>query len=197
MSIRMRDPRRVNALARPLSDYTVFDVETTGFNPAEGAELVEIGAVRVRNNKPVDSYESLIRPTGSVPAEITLLTGINDDLVSTERPVDTVYREFQKWLGPSEIVLAHNARFDMRFLDWAARESGEDFFPHWFLDTLEMSRRVDFDVEHHSVAALIVYYGIGDVEEHRGLADALQEYQLYERMKVKAFRLGMFDTQRS
>ena len=85
--------------------------------------------------------------------------------------------------------MAHNASFDLSFLDAAMKtvNGGMFFFPHRFVDTLEMSRKIHPEKPSHKVAVLIRDYGIGDVEEHRALSDATQENMLYEAMRREEF----------
>lgn len=180
-----RDPRRIDPLETPLYDYVVVDTETTGFKPSDGAKLIEIGAVKIHGGKLVDRYEQLIDPHQHIPEHITSLTGINDNMVYGQPDVRQAICEFDRWLGPRTIIMAHNATFDLRFLDAAMQtvNGGMFFFPHRFVDTLEMSRKIHPEKPSHKVSTLIRDYGIGDVEEHRALSDATQENMLYEAMR--------------
>lgn len=184
-----RDPRRVDPMRQPLYDYVVLDTETTGFKPADGAKLIEIGAVKVHDGNIIDRYEQLIDPHQPIPEHITDLTGITDMMVNGQPDISNVIPEFNKWLGERTIIMAHNATFDLSFLDAAMKTVvGERFFfPHPFLDTLEMSRKIHPEKASHKVAVLIRDYGIGDVEEHRALSDATQENMLYEAMRREEF----------
>lgn len=184
-----RDPRRIDPLETPLYDYVVVDTETTGFKPSDGAKLIEIGAVKIHGGKLVDRYEQLIDPHQHIPEHITSLTGINDNMVYGQPDVSQAICEFDRWLGPRTIIMAHNATFDLRFLDAAMKtvNGGMFFFPHRFVDTLEMSRKIHPEKPSHKVSTLIRDYGIGDVEEHRALSDATQENMLYEAMRREEF----------
>lgn len=183
------DPRRINPVERPLYDYAVLDTETTGLRPDAGAKLIEIGAVKVRRGKVIDRYERLVDPHQPIPDKITELTGITDDMVRGKADWGEAVLDFDRWLGHGTIVMAHNAPFDLGFLDAAmkAADGGGFFFPHRFVDTLEMSRRIHPEKRVHKVSELIRDYGIGDVEEHRALSDATQENMLYEAMRKERF----------
>lgn len=184
-----RDPRRIDPMKTPLYDYVVLDTETTGFKPENGAKLIEIGAVKIHDGKLVDRYEQLIDPHQPIPEYITSLTGINDSMVVGQPDVSQAIIRFDKWIGPRTIIMAHNASFDLSFLDAAMKtvNGGMFFFPHRFVDTLEMSRKIHPEKLSHKVAVLIRDYGIGDVEEHRALSDATQENMLYEAMRREEF----------
>lgn len=166
---RSDDPRRIPPLEAPLLDYVVVDTETTGLNPEDGAKLIEIGAVKVKNGRIVDTYSQLINPQMIVPPHITQLTGITTYDVSGKPTVKHAMKEFERWLGFETPFLAHNATFDLKFLDWATAETwpNRPLFDHPFLDTLEMSRDIHPEIRHHKVADLIKRYHVADVEQHR------------------------------
>lgn len=188
---RSDDPRRIPPLEAPLLDYVVVDTETTGLNPEDGAKLIEIGAVKVKNGRIVDTYSQLINPQMIVPPHITQLTGITTYDVSGKPTVKHAMKEFERWLGFETPFLAHNATFDLKFLDWATAETwpNRPLFDHPFLDTLEMSRDIHPEIRHHKVADLIKRYHVADVEQHRALSDAMQEQALYQIM-CKEYFLG-------
>ena len=143
---RSDDPRRIPPLEAPLLDYVVVDTETTGLNPEDGAKLIEIGAVKVKNGRIVDTYSQLINPQMIVPPHITQLTGITTYDVSGKPTVKHAMKEFERWLGFETPFLAHNATFDLKFLDWATAETwpNRPLFDHPFLDTLEMKAELPF-----------------------------------------------------
>lgn len=181
------DVRRLNPLSKPLHTYTVLDVETTGFNPATSS-LIEIGAVQIVNDHVADTFEQLIHITNPIPEPVTKLTGITNTALAGKPSEAEVIRQFMQWLPADDIILAHNAAFDMSFLDLAIQDAQlGKWFGHRFIDTLEMSRRLHPQWKHHRVADLIVRYGIADSEAHRGLADSLQEATLYRIMRREAF----------
>ena len=184
------DPRRIDPFDRPLHNYVVIDTETTGLDPYKGSRLLEIGAVCVHHDRIVDTFETLVNPHQHVPGKITQLTGITDAM--TQRGVDAgmAVRMFASWLHPEDILLAHNAPFDMSFLDKATRDMSHDrqrFFPHLYLDTLQFSRQLHPERRSHRVANLIRDYDIADHEEHRALSDATQEERLYRKMREEYF----------
>ena len=90
--------------------------------------------------------------------------------------------------------MAHNASFDMSFLDNAVQLAyleRDARFAHPFVDTLDLSRRLHPEKRSHKVSTLIVDYHIADMEEHRALSDARQEWMLYRAMRDEAELLGM------
>ena len=100
--------------------------------------------------------------------------------------VREVMDEFARWCSDTAVVMAHNASFDMSFLDNAVQLAYADRdarFAHHFVDTLDLSRRLHPEKRSHKVSTLIVDYHIADMEEHRALSDAKQEWMLYRAMR--------------
>lgn len=185
-----RDPRSLDPLAFPLHQYVMLDTETTGLDPRTGARLLEIGMARVKNDHVAEVFDTLVNPMQPIPPAITELTGLTDSDVRTAPDLAEAMRRFEQWLEPDDIIIAHNAPFDMMFLDLAIREATGNkkrFLTHLYVDTLSMSRLLHPERAHHSVVALIRAYGIGEGEEHRALSDALQEEQLYRILRGEAF----------
>ena len=94
--------------------FVVFDTETTGFNAAGGDQMIEIGAVKIKDGVIIDRFDELINPGKHIPDNITALTLISDDMVKDASDEETVTKKFLKWSG-SNIMVAHNAKFDISF----------------------------------------------------------------------------------
>lgn len=136
---RSGDSRRLDPLSGRFTDYIVIDTETTGLSVRKGAKLIEIGAVKIRNDELVDEFDQLINPFEHVPSRITGLTGIDDGMLLGKPDVREVMDEFARWCSDTAVVMAHNASFDMSFLDNAvqlAYSERDARFAHHFVDTL-------------------------------------------------------------
>jgi DNA polymerase III epsilon subunit family exonuclease len=184
----------LDPLSGRFTDYIVIDTETTGLSVRKGARLIEIGAVKIHNDELVDEFDQLINPFEHVPSRITGLTGIDDSMLLGKPDVREVMDEFARWCSDTAVVMAHNASFDMSFLDNAVQLAYADRdarFAHHFVDTLDLSRRLHPEKRSHKVSTLIVDYHIADMEEHRALSDAKQEWMLYRAMRDEAELLGM------
>ena len=102
-----------NYIKRIIKDYCVLDTETTGLS-ARTDEIIEIGIVKVRDNKIVDRYSQLIKPKKKISRFITDLTGITNEMVKGKPSILEVEDEFLSFIG-SDIIIGHNTSFDIRF----------------------------------------------------------------------------------
>ena len=97
------------------NQYVILDFETTGLDAAS-SEIIEIGAIRVRGLVEQERFHALVRPKGQIPDAVVLLTGITQDMVSAERPLEDLITQFAAFLGDDPIV-AHNSSLEQDFLD--------------------------------------------------------------------------------
>ncbi len=166
-----------------VDDYTAVDIETTGLSP-QYCSIIEIGAVRVRNQKPEEEFSLLINPGFRIPKEITQLTGITDSLVRSAAPITEVLPLFRAFLG-DDIVLGHNVNFDINFLYDKSEAIGLEPLTNNFIDTMRLSRSFYPEYSHHRLGDLMERFGITRDQAHRGLADCYSALSCYEYMKEK------------
>lgn len=151
--------------------FVVFDLETTGLSPAR-SRIVEIGAQRVEHLSPSTSFETLVNPGVPLPAAITSLTGIGSGEVRAAPGADLAVRRFLSFAGDAALV-AHNARFDMGFLDRAVERLTGRRVAAPVVDTVWLARRLlggrttRFGLQH-----LSHFFGTSATPCHRALADA-------------------------
>lgn len=162
-------------------EYVVFDCETTGLRPSDGDRLVAIGAVRVREGRPLDEdrFERLINPGIKIPRASTRIHGIDDVMVADARRDDDVLREFRAYVGDA-VLVAHNAAFDMKFLHLAEARAGVRF-DRPVLDTLLMSAWLHPARKRHDLDGLLRDEGIAMAQRHSALADAAATAELFSR----------------
>ena len=166
----------VNIVVRPddrdlmSSTYVVFDTETTGFNAAGADQMIEIGAVKIRDGMIIDKFDELIDPKRPIPEKITELTCITDDMVRGKDDEETVTRKFLEWTGDLPMV-AHNAKFDISFIESAMRKYGLGEFTNTVIDTLELSRVLDQGYSRHGLSALVKRYNVPWEEDAHHRAD--------------------------
>jgi DNA polymerase-3 subunit alpha (Gram-positive type) len=118
--------------------YVVFDLETTGFSP-EYAEIIEIGTVRVENGQIKDSFQTYVKPLKYIPREITALTGITAAMTENAPEIDTALPKFISFIK-DDILVAHNASFDCRFIGMACLMLGYDI-KNTVMDSLKLARK--------------------------------------------------------
>jgi len=149
----------------------VVDLETTGGSPG-ASRITEIGAVRLEGLVVVDRFSMLVDPGRPIPAHITGITGIDDELVRGAPPIDVALPAFMAFAG-HDVLVAHNAPFDLRFLNYERRRLIGDYFQNAWLDTLVLARRLlGTRVERHDLATLAHWAGAPVTPCHRALADA-------------------------
>lgn len=120
--------------------FTVVDLETTGTVPGY-ARITEIGAVRLEGGREVGTFSSLVNPGVPIPPFITAITGIDDALVAAAPRIDEVLPRFAAFARDS-VLVAHNAPFDLAFLDYELTRLERRTFPRPALDTLRLARRL-------------------------------------------------------
>lgn len=163
------------------NSYVALDLETTGLDPVHN-EIIEIGAVKVENNKIVDTYQTLVRCQGLINPQIIKLTGITPQMASQGiASEDALYEiiEFCK----NYIILGHNIQFDFSFLK-AKAVACKQTFSSFGIDTLKIARKVLPELEKRSLEFLSAYYHIPVDASHRALDDArtaMHLYQIFQR----------------
>jgi DNA polymerase-3 subunit epsilon len=155
------------------ADFTVVDVETTGWSPGK-AGITEVGAVRVRRGEVVAEFTSLVNPGTPVPAPITELTGISDPMLALAPPIAAVLPGLLAFAEGS-VLAAHNAPFDLGFLTAACAAAGLTWPGFEVLDTLRLARHLmatPDEVPDCKLRTLAAYFGTPVQPSHRALADA-------------------------
>ncbi len=150
--------------------YVIFDLETTGFYPNSGDSIIEIGAVKIKNCEVIDRYDELINPNTLVSDEITKITGISNDMLKGKRNEEECVKDFMNWVGGLPMV-AHNAKFDLSFLDMAYLKYNLGRINNVIIDTLGLSRYLESNERYHNLATLVKRYNIPWDEEKHHRAD--------------------------
>ncbi|HET7522003.1 MAG TPA: PolC-type DNA polymerase III [Bacillales bacterium] len=165
-------PIAYNEAHRKLLDetYVVFDVETTGLS-AVYDKIIELAAVKVKNGEIIDRFERFANPHQSLSQTTVDLTGITDDMVENAPEIEDVLKAFHEFTGDG-ILVAHNASFDMGFLNVGYRHIGFEKAANPVVDTLELGRFLYPELKNHRLDTLCKKFNIDLEQHHRAIYDA-------------------------
>lgn len=171
-------------LDRKLSEltYTVFDTETTGLEPSNGDEIIQIGAARIVNNRLLrqEVFDQILDPERPLKPESIPIHGITEDMVRGKPNIDVVLPAFHEFCEDT-VLIAHNAAFDMRFLQLKEERTGIRFSQP-VLDTLLLSAVVHPNQESHKLDVILERLGISIGTRHNALEDALATAEVFLKM---------------
>ncbi len=177
---------RPNDLPLKETTFVVFDTETTGFNAGGEDQMIEIGAVKICGDEIIDRFDELIDPKRPLPQKITELTCITDSMLKGKDDEETVTKRFLEWVGDLPMV-AHNAKFDISFIEMAMKKYNLGEFKNTVIDTLELSRVIDQGYARHGLSALVKRYNVPWEEDahHRADYDAEGTAKVFSKMVQK------------
>jgi DNA polymerase-3 subunit epsilon len=180
-------------LDRSLSElaYTVFDTETTGLEPSNGDEMIQIGAARIINNRLLrqETFDQLIDPECPLKPESIPIHGITEDMVLGKPNIDVVLPAFYEFCEDT-VLIAHNAAFDMRFLQLKEERTGLRFAQP-VLDTLLLSAVVHPNQESHKLDVILERLGVQIGARHNALEDALATGEVFLKLVPLLANMGI------
>jgi DNA polymerase-3 subunit alpha (Gram-positive type) len=174
------------------TDFVVFDLETTGAK-SPPCRIMEIGAYRVRGGRIIEEFQTLVNPETAIPPFISQLTGITNQMVRNAPKFGEVAENFLDFIGDS-VLVAHNAQFDMRFLNHEINRVYAEYRvanPH--LCTVRLSRRLLPDMENHRLKTLADYFSVSLVNHHRAAPDAHATAHVFVNLLERLRNLGIRD----
>ncbi len=169
--------------------FVAVDIETTGCCPGS-SDVIEIGATLIEGGRLVGSFESFVHPHQQIPPSIVELTGITDGMVADAPPIHDVMDAFMAF-ADGAVLVAHNHRFDMGFLDYEAERAFGMPFQRPILDTLTLSRRLSPELPRHNLRVLAEHYGATTVPNHRAASDAAATAEVLIGMLPALAKLGL------
>lgn len=153
------------------NEFVVLDIETTGFSPAKGSRIIEIGAVKIVDNKVVDEFSTFVNPQIKIPKKITEVTSITNEMVENAPVIGKALLDFHNFLG-NAVVVAHNASFDWdRFLIDGFAKVGVKV-NNKVVDTQDLSKITFTENKKHNLKDMCGYLGIEVENHHRAIDDA-------------------------
>ena len=174
-----------------INEYVVLDLETTGLS-AKSDQIIEIGAVKIKDNQVVETMECLVNPKCKIPTRVVELTGITDEMVQSGRERDEAIRELIAFID-GQILVGQNVNFDYSFLkQWAVNHKCP--LEARACDTLKLARVLLPADQPKKLENLCQYFGIKRAREHRALDDALETWQVFEKLKELGKGLENADT---
>lgn len=183
----------IEELGTPLSEVTfvVVDLETTGGSPAE-CGITEIGAVKVRGGARLGEFQTLVNPGEPIPAFIAVLTGITDAMVATAPPISAALAAFLEFARGC-VLVAHNAPFDMSFLQAACEATGLTWPAPPVLDTARIARQVVTrqEARDRKLATLARLFRSPVTPDHRALHDARATVDVLHALIERVGNLGV------
>lgn len=174
---RSLDDRRLVDLA-----YTVFDTETTGLDPSQGDEILQIGAARIVNGKLLhrECFEQLVDPRRPIPAASIPIHGIVSTMVAGQPTIDQVLPAFRAFVQDT-VLVAHNAAFDMRFLQLKEQQTGV-VFDQPVLDTLLLSAVIHPSQDSHRLEAIAERFNVPVTGRHTAMGDAMMTAEIFLKL---------------
>ena len=167
-----RVPIVYNEVEMDLSEatYVVFDVETTGLSAIYN-DLIQVAASKMYKGNVIAEFDEFINPGYPLSAFTTELTGITDDHVKNAKPLEQVLQEFQEFCKDT-VLVAHNATFDVGFMNANYERHGLPKISQPVIDTLEFARNLYPEYKRHGLGPLTKRFGVALDHHHMANYDA-------------------------
>ena len=163
-----------------VDDYVVFDLETTGLNPLSN-EIIEIGALKYKNNKLIETFHKFVKPSVSIPQNITNITGITNEDIKDAQNIKDVLPKFINFIE-DYVLIAHNNSFDLKFIMQNLKNQNIPCIRNKSIDTLSLSREFFPTLENYKLETLKTFLNINNIS-HRALSDCEVANEVYQYCK--------------
>ena len=160
-------------------NYTVVDIETNGLSPQKH-DIIELSAIRVRNNKVDKEFSSLVHTPNGVNYYIQNLTGITNDMLKNAPSIIDAMPKFIDFIG-DDIILGHNINFDLRFIKAKLRENFSKELKNESMDTMTIAKK-NIKLDSYKLTSVASHYGINTSNNHRGLKDCQITFEVYTNL---------------
>ncbi len=187
-----------NKLYSLVSNYIVFDLETTGLD-CSFDDIIEIGAIKFEDNTEVSRFHSYVNIKRDIPKKIVELTGITNEMIRNAPELEKTLADFKKFISDS-VLIAHNSNFDMKFLQTNYNRFLHITLDNSVIDTLALSRKYLKNIQNHKLVTIKEYFDI-QVGSHNALDDCevtskLYQYcfEQYHKFEYSGLAKEVFDT---
>ncbi|WP_028547857.1 exonuclease domain-containing protein [Paenibacillus sp. UNC451MF] len=178
----MKEQRKNSLYDIPLDsvELVVFDLETTGFSPYNGDEIISFGAVAVNGTSILEdqTFYSIVNPKRSIPEEVVDLTGISNEMAGKAQDLIGGLRAFLEFVQ-QKLLVAHGTGHDKHFLNAALWKTSKVNLSHRMLDTMLLAKWLYPKLKQHDLDTLLDMYGIEVTERHHALEDAKMTARLW------------------
>lgn len=173
--------------------FVVFDLETFGLNSHKN-EIIEIGAIKLKGTRIVDTFSSFVNPNKIIPKKISELTHITQDMVDNAPTIEDVLPKFLEFTKDA-VMVAHNSAFDMGFIRRDAKKyMGIDYKPP-IIDTLQMARDLYPDLKGYNLDRLNKTFKLSLENHHRAIDDAQSTAKLFIMFLEKYIENGVVNVE--
>jgi len=172
-----------------VSDYVVFDLETTGISCVTD-KVIEISALKVKKGKVIDEFSTLVNPECHIPFYASRVNGITDKMVKDSPGFQEAFADFLEFVEEA-VLVGHNIHtFDMKFLYRDANLFWKQTVSNDYVDTLQLARVCLPQLSNYKLTDLAEYYGISSEGAHRALCDCRMNQKVFERLGLEMTKIG-------
>ena len=163
------------------NEVVVFDLETTGLNFTD-SEIIEIGAIKIKKGGVIsEKFSTFVKPKKPVPIEITQLTGITNEDVSTGVDLETAIADFYKFTRGT-ILVGHNVSFDYGFINYYGKKVGYDFSTNPQQDTYALAQKYIPGMKNYKLKTVAERFGVSLKNAHRAYHDAYATAEVFIKL---------------
>lgn len=163
-------------------NYTIIDIETTGLSPSCD-EIIELSGLKIRDNRVIKEFSSLVNPKREISDFITNLTGIKSSMLDKAPDIKTVLPEFIDFIA-DDTILGHNIGFDLSFIRTKLRRYFGKELPNAQMDTLQIAKKT-IKLKNYKLTTIAQNYNIDTKNNHRGLKDCYITFEVYNNLTGK------------
>lgn len=164
-----------------VDNYVLVDIETTGLSPVND-EIIEIGAIKVKDCKIVDQYNELIKINRKLSPFITNLTGITDEMLNKGKLPTIALKEFIDFVD-EDVIIGHNVNFDLGFLKNKCKKYIDYSLNNRYIDTMYLAKKLVPNSINYKLETLANYFNVSYEGAHRGLKDVEITYEVYNCLR--------------